>query len=121
MGALALPIVLIIVILVVGAVALSQMSKRTREREERAKSSAVESLRYRVPAGQDPVAAVTALRREGFEAVEDHESAGHEVLIPCPAGKDRERARVRAVLEHQAPLNLDGDPTERSIVRFDDE
>jgi hypothetical protein len=121
MSAVLVPLLLVVLVLVIGAVAVVRMSRRTQEREDRAKSGETDALRYRVPEGQDPVAVMTALRGDGFEPVQDTATAGRDVLIPCPAGKDRERARVRAIIEHVAPLNLEGDPADTPPVRFADE
>lgn len=121
MAAVLVPIVLVILVLVIGAVVVVRMSRRSQEREDWAKSSETEALRYHVPEGQDPVAVITALRQEGFEPVQDSATAGRDVLIPCPSGKDRERARVRAIIEYVAPLNLEGDPADTPAVRFADE
>jgi hypothetical protein len=121
MSAVLVPILLVILVLVIASVAVVRMNRRKEAREARAKSGETEFLRYRMPEGQDPAAVLAALRQEGFDPVQDSETAGREVLIPCPAGKDRERARVRAILLHAAPLNLEGDPADTSSVRFADE
>jgi hypothetical protein len=120
MGAILGPLLLIVVVLGFGAYAVVLMSRRQMQREDRAKRPDVETLRYHVPTGQDPAAVIAALHEEGFEAVEDHDAGFGQVLIPCLDGKDRERARARAVIG-QAPLNLDGDPCDAPPVRFADE
>lgn len=121
MSAVLVPLILVVLVLLVGAVYVVRTTRRGQEREARAKGGETESLRYTVPEGQDPAAVMAALRLEGFEPVPDSATAGRDVLIPCPAGKERERARVRAVLAHAAPLNLEGDPADTSSVRFADE
>ena len=98
MSAVLVPILLVILVLVIASVAVVRMNRRKEAREARAKSGETEFLRYRMPEGQDPAAVLAALRQEGFDPVQDSETAGREVLIPCPAGKDRERARVRVHL-----------------------
>jgi hypothetical protein len=121
MSAVIVPIILVVLVLVIGAIAVVRMARRNQEREAWAKSSETQSLRYSVPEGQDPAAVMAALRQEGYEPIQDQDTAGRDVLIPCPAGKDRDRARVRAILVHVAPLNLEGDPADTSSVRFADE
>jgi len=116
MGAALVPALLVLVVLVVGAVALAAISRRQRERVDETHRPEVSTLRYLVPEGHDPVPIVTALQREGYDAV----SEGQEVVVPCRTDPERERARVRAVIA-AAPLNLEGDPASGREVRFTDE
>jgi hypothetical protein len=83
--------------------------------------TASHTLRYDVPAGQDPAAVLVALSRHGFEAVADDVDP-HTLVIMCPLGS-AQREEVRVVLENEAMQTLD----ERDVhvdtgpVRFLDE
>jgi hypothetical protein len=78
-----------------------------------------EALRYHVPEGIDAAALVVSLQGEGFEAVPTPDSQGQELLIACPGGVDRNRAHVRATLQHAT--DLQGDAHRPPPVRFADE
>lgn len=80
-----------------------------------------QSLEYHVPEGQDPAAVLTALRLEGYDAVV-HPTDTQRIRIACPAGLDRERARVRAVIASAGSSAIDaGVSVDQPPVRFDDE
>ncbi|MEP9381644.1 hypothetical protein [Nocardioides sp. KR10-350] len=116
--------VVIPLVIVVGVVWLAVHWFRQNElrKREEAVGGVVDSLRYHVPRGQDPAAILAALQVEGYEAVRDDQSPQPDILILTPHGSDRERAKVRAVLLHEAPLNLEGDPMPSDHqVRFADE
>jgi len=116
--------VLIPLAIVVGVAYIAVRWFRQDEMRKRGEAvdEVVESLRYHVPVGQDPAAILAALQLEGYEAVRDDDLATQDILILTPSGADRERAKVRAVLAHEAPLNLEGDPKPRDYeVRFADE
>jgi hypothetical protein len=80
-----------------------------------------ESLRYRVPVGQDPAVVVSALRQEGYDAVPEQVPEGHDVVVPCPRGRDVHRARVRATIQHTNASSVEGDPYDVPPVTFADE
>ena len=77
-----------------------------------------DTLHYRVPEGQDPVAVVTALRLAGFEAEQDATSTYGGQVVVTGAGGRRDDVR-RAIAD--AGLNLESDPSGASGVRFADE
>ena len=123
-------LVIILVILVLGAAAflafggggIRAMRQRQEARVDEAVSGRVESLTYEVPAGQDPAAVIHALQLEGFDVVRaDAASHAQELLILCPAGIERERARVRAVIAHEAGIDMEGHPMPEHAVFFADE
>jgi hypothetical protein len=80
-----------------------------------------ETLRYRVPVGQDPVVVVAALRQEGYDASAEPVPEGHDVVVPCPGGRDLHRPRVRATIQHADVTNPEGDPYDVPPVTFADE
>jgi len=61
----------------------------------------MDTLRYPVPNGQDTAVLLAALIKEGYEAESELRPDGHVVVVPCQDA-DRERARVRATLQHAA-------------------
>ena len=88
---------------------------------EVAEEPETEALRYRVAVGQDPVVVVAALRQEGYDAVAEPVPDGHDVVVPCPRGRDVHRARVRATIQHTNASNVEGGPYDVPPVTFDDE
>jgi hypothetical protein len=88
---------------------------------ETASSASGETLRYRVPVGQDPVVVVAALHREGYDAVAEQVPEGYDVVVACPEGRDRHRARVRATIQHTDAGNVEGDTYDVPPVAFADE
>ena len=58
------------------------------------------SLRYLVPNGQDTAVLVAALHKEGYAAEGRVVPEGHVVVVEFPEDTERERARVRATLQH---------------------
>ncbi|WGL53384.1 hypothetical protein P5P86_06030 [Nocardioides sp. BP30] len=115
----------IVAVLVLGGLSAEDpggLRGRQLRRQRDLASGSVEFLRYQVPVGQDPAAVTAALMNEGFEVVRD-DAATHtqDLMILCPAGADRERARVRAVIAHDAPIDMEGHPmTERDIIFADE-
>jgi hypothetical protein len=79
-----------------------------------------ETLRYRVPPGQEPVALVAALHLEGYAAEAHSGPHGYDLVVACPEGRDRHRARVRAVLR-QVVGTGSSTADEEGGVRFADE
>jgi len=120
MGSAYALVALVVVFLVVGGIMLSRLGKdRTARREEVV--SAPHTLRYDVPAGQDPSAVLVALSRGGFEATPDPTNT-HALTIMLPLGS-RQREEVRVLLENEAEQTLD--PQDQHVpggpVRFTDE
>jgi len=94
----------------------------TRQRiDEELHSDAVPTLEYLVPTGQDPAVILAALESAGYTATADPHHAHQRVLIACPEGLDRQRARVRTVIESASVTTpQDGVPVEAD-VQFADE
>lgn len=119
-----IPIVVVLIVVVgffgLGGMRLMRRQEMSRHRD--VATARVDSLRYEVPPGQDPAAVTAALMQEGFEVVRD-DAAMHsqDLLILCPAGADRERAHVRSVIAHEAPIDMEGHPMPEHEVRFADE
>ncbi len=80
-----------------------------------------EELRYVVPTGQDPAVLLAALHADGYDAVTVLEHGRHVVVVSCPAGADRDRAHVRAVIRAAAQTSLEGEQFDPGRVEFEDE
>lgn len=117
-------LVLALVILVLLATVIFFVFPLARERQklsDEINAPQMPRLEYHVPEGQDPAAILTALRLEGYHATV-HPTDTQRVRVACPAGLDRERARVRAVIANAGSSAIDaGVSVEQPPVRFDDE
>ena len=118
---LVMGVVVVVAAVVVVLLLLPFLRRATKERvraHEWAKSDEVETLRYRVPEGQDPAAVMAALRGKGFEPGGDIDDS-QDVLVPCRTDRDRERVRDAIAA---AGTNME-DPRGRgpAAVRFLDE
>jgi hypothetical protein len=120
MGAVLVPVVVVLALLIVGLVMVQRLGRAGDELREEVMTAA-HTLRYEVPAGQDPAAALVALSRHGFEAVADPGNA-HALVIMCPLGS-AQREEVRVVLENEAMQTVDERDAHVSTgpVRFLDE
>lgn len=116
------PILLVLLLVTVVVVAfLMRGANRNREvYEESARDPDGETLRYRVPDGQDPAAVAAALQQHGFDATTESAPGHHDVLVACPPGSGGRESARRVIAEH-APLNLESDPAPGRGVRFVDE
>jgi hypothetical protein len=115
-------IVAIFLVGVIGLGGMRLMRRQQLEHQREVTTGQVESLRYEVPTGQDPAAVMSALKLEGYDVVrEDAPTRFRELVVLCPAGADRERARVRAVIAHEAPVDMEGHPMPEHAVHFADE
>ncbi|MGH3363023.1 MAG: hypothetical protein ACRDOM_11250 [Nocardioides sp.] len=120
MATVVIPLVIVLVVLAAGAYAVVRFSQREQRHESELIGSEDPDLRYLLPEGQDPAAVLAALRREGFDATPVPGTTGQEVLVACPDGADRHRARIRAVIQHATTLE-GGDEYSVPPVRFADE
>jgi hypothetical protein len=117
MGAALVPVVLVVVLLVVGVYAVVALSRRTaRDRVPTVQPT----LRYSVPEGQDAAAVLVALRAEGLDATPVGEGPHQDVVVGCPTGVERERPRIRSIIQHARGLGDDAD-VPAPTVRFTDE
>lgn len=124
MGGAGLPwLVAVVVVGVLALLALLVFAPWLRTRQQRADALAErrydgDVLAYDVPAGQDPVAVLTALSEAGLAAEPDTGTARQRLLIDARTVEAREQAR-EAIAE--APLNTQGDPAPDRPVVFADE
>jgi hypothetical protein len=84
-------------------------------------STMAETLRYRVPDGQDPVVLMSALEQAGFRTAMDEAVAEKYLEITCPHGRRQDRDRVRSVLEDADRSSLEGPQVRTGRVTFEDE
>jgi hypothetical protein len=79
------------------------------------------TLEYAVPTGQDPTVILAALEKAGYTATSDPNHAHQRVLVACPGGVDRQRDRVRSVIESASVTAIDDGVPLQVNVRFRDE
>lgn len=109
----------VIWVLVSGAAA--GKSAKVAARQDSPMDPRVQTVRYQVPDPQDPVVLITALEGAGYTAQLD-ESAGTKYLtIACPAGSDRERARIRSLIAETDRMGIEGPRFNPGEVIFEDE
>jgi hypothetical protein len=121
MGALLIPMIVVVLIVVLVFVAGRRwLGQRQRVADDLAAPSTA-TLDYRVPPGQDPVVLLAALGAEGFTATTSPDDATL-IRVACPAGPDRYRARLRAVIASVHTTAIDsGASFDVEDVRFTDE
>ena len=71
MGAALVPVVLILVALVLVWLVVRRFTQQEIARSDRLQNADRPTLRYEVPAGQDPTVVVIALREAGYDASPD--------------------------------------------------
>lgn len=124
MGIVVASVVGILVIAVVAYIAFIVLGARASaaaDQSDPAEAPRTEVLRYDVPDGQDPVVVVSALRKAGYDPATDLVEGSTTVVVPCPAGVDRERAHVREVIAGASETTLEGPEFDPGRVTFEDE
>ena len=111
-----IPVIVLLIVAAIGVAGVVYLTRRQRAQAEEVTSPQTDTLRYRVPQGQDPVAVITALQRAGHDAVAD----GDDVVVTCRGGGASEREQVRSVIEGAA-VNVESDVVPGNRVRFADE
>jgi len=117
-------LVFLVLAVVVGIAYSARATGKVAKKAEQQASPAdprVETLRYLVPDGQDPTVLISALEPEGYTADLEVAGAGRYLVVACPAGRDRERARVRHILAEHAMASLEGPPIKAGKITFEDE
>jgi len=113
-------IALVVVAIVAITGSLNAAGKTQRDHEVVAEPT-TDTLRYRVPVGQDPAVVLAALSQEGYDAVAEQVPEGHDVVVACPEGRNRHRARIRATIQYANASDAEGDPYDVPPVAFADE
>lgn len=116
-------LVALVVVVVVGMRLLKDVSLARERVEEFLHDPGTPTLEYVVPTGEDPVFAVAALERAGYNVGVDSHGSHELVMVECPDGPDRSRAKVRAVIESARVGARDGGVrvNDGVPVRFRDE
>jgi hypothetical protein len=126
MGAVLVPMLLILVAAALGWLAVRRFTQREVSRSERLQDADRPTLRYEVPAGQDPAAVLIGLREAGYEASPDSEPGPSSplVIIGTPTGEAPDREQLRVVLARITGTNVvpsESETVQRHRVVFADE
>jgi hypothetical protein len=126
MGAVLVPIVLVLIVVVLGIMAMKRFTRAEVDRSDRLQSADRPTLRYEVPAGQDPARVLTGLREAGYEVSADSEPGPSSpiVIIGTPTGTEPDREDLRGLLTRLDDSNVnpeDSPQMDRPPVRFADE
>src|SRR5262249_20662694 len=108
MGALLVPVIALLVVLVVAAVAVKQFGSRSVEQGDRLQTETKPTVRYEVPAGQDPAAVLAEVRDAGYDASPESEPGPSSpiLIIGASDGGAPDRERLRRLLA-RASVNID--------------
>lgn len=127
MGAVLVPVIALLVVGVLVTLAIKRFGSDEITHSDQLQVADRPTVRYEVPAGQDPAAVLTQLRQAGYDVSADSEPGPSSpiLIIGTDSGGPPDRERLRAVLAH-ASVNVDpayDSETEltRSDVRFLDE
>lgn len=125
MGAVLVPVILLIVVLVAAWFAVKRFGRREVERSDRLQNADRPTLRYEVPAGQDPAAVLAGLRQAGYDASADSEPGpSSPIVIIGDRGGEPDREEVRRALCELDGTNVvpeESGQVRRTQVRFVDE
>jgi hypothetical protein len=124
MGAVLIPVILVLIVLVLAAVAIKRYSGAEVRRSDRLQNADRPTLRYEVPAGQDPAAVLAELQSSGYDASADSEPGPSSPMVIIGAtGGAPDREAVRRTLADLDGTNIvpeESGPV-RTPVRFVDE
>jgi hypothetical protein len=125
MGAVLVPVILLIIVIIAMAMAIKRFGRREVEHSDRLQRDDRPTLRYQVPAGQDPAAVLIGLRRAGYDASADSEPGPSSpvVIIGATRGEpDREEVRrTLADLDGTNVVPEESGRVQQSRVTFLDE
>ncbi|HET7066262.1 MAG TPA: hypothetical protein VFI21_01520 [Nocardioides sp.] len=125
MGAVLIPVILVLIVLVLAAVAIKRYSGAEVRRSDRLQNADRPTLRYEVPAGQDPAAVLAELQSSGYDASADSEPGPSSpiVIIGSTSGGPPDREELRSLLA-RSPVSVESSADgsiNRPPVRFMDE
>jgi len=125
MGAVLVPVLLVLIVLVVGAIAVKRFTRAEIDHSDRLQADERPTLRYQIPAGQDPALVLAGLRRAGYDASADSEPGpSSPIVIIGAAGGAPDREAVRRALADIDGTNVvpeESGTVDRTRVRFEDE
>ena len=109
MGAVLVPLVLVLVVLVVGAWGLTRFTRAETEHSDRLQNADRPTLRYQVPAGQDPAVVLTELRNAGYDVSADSEPgpSSPTLIVGTRTGGAPDPDELRAVLSRIDRVTVD--------------
>jgi len=125
MGAVLVPVLFVVIALVVGVMLVRRFTGASVEESDRLQAPHRPTLRYLVPAGQDPAVVVAALLAAGYDASPDSEPGPSSpiVIIGSRTGRAPDREAVRATLAEArgSAINPEESAPVDAAVRFTDE
>jgi hypothetical protein len=125
MGAVLVPVLLVLIVLVIGAIAVKRFTRAEIDHSDRLQADERPTLRYRIPAGQDPALVLAGLRRAGYDASADSEPGpSSPIVIIGATGGAPDREAVRRALADIDGTNVvpeESGTVDRTRVRFEDE
>jgi len=125
MGAVLVPVLLVLIVLVVGAIAVKRFTRAEIDHSDRLQADERPTLRYQIPAGQDPALVLAGLRRAGYDASADSEPGpSSPIVIIGATGGAPDREAVRRALADIDGTNVvpeESGTVDRTRVRFEDE
>ncbi|HEU5045024.1 MAG TPA: hypothetical protein VFT75_12910 [Nocardioidaceae bacterium] len=111
----------IIILAIVGFVVITRATVKVSKSADSADDPRVDSLYYPVPHGQDPVVLVAAMKEAGYESSADTKDGQIFLVVNTPAGRDRERPKVRQVIASASHTSLEGPEFDPGRIVFVDE
>lgn len=111
----------IIILAVVGFVVVTRATVKVSKSADTADDPRVDSLYYVVPTGQDPTVLVAAMKEAGYESSADTKDGAIHLVVNTPAGRDRERPKVRQAIASASKTSLDGPSFDPGRIVFTDE
>jgi hypothetical protein len=125
MGAVLVPVLLVLIVMVVGAIPVKRFTRAEIDHSDRLQADERPTLRYRIPAGQDPALVLAGLRRAGYDASADSEPGpSSPIVIIGATGGAPDREAVRRALADIDGTNVvpeESGTVDRTRVRFEDE
>ena len=125
MGAVLVPVLLVLIVLVIGAIAVKRFTRAEIDHSDRLQADERPTLRYQIPAGQDPALVLAGLRRAGYDASADSEPGpSSPIVIIGATGGAPDREAVRRALADIDGTNVvpeESGTVDRTRVRFEDE
>ena len=125
MGAVLVPVLLVLIVMVVGAIAVKRFTRAEIDHSDRLQADERPTLRYQIPAGQDPALVLAGLRRAGYDASADSEPGpSSPIVIIGATGGAPDREAVRRALTDIDGTNVvpeESGTVDRTRVRFEDE
>ena len=110
--------IVVLVVLVMLLLTFRRWTLDEAKTEARLRSPESHRLVYPVPDGEDPTSVMAALTGAGFVSVVDTLAGVERLLVECD---EKDRARVREVIEQAERAGSEGPQTRVRRVSFEDE